>query len=91
MQNKHCPILSIALRLFKMKKEKGSTKINSELGADERIVPRKRGPAPGAPTRKYNLLLDEELAEWGKRQAGGLSGLVRRLLKEERERGASDS
>jgi len=43
---------------------------------------KKPGPVPGAPTRKYNILLEEEVAEWGKMQPGGLSELVRRLLKE---------
>ena len=47
---------------------------------------RKPGPVPGPPTKKYNLLLEETLAEWGKRQPGGLSQLLRRLLKEERDR-----
>lgn len=42
---------------------------------------RKRpGPVPGPPTRKYNILLEEELGEWGKLQPGGLSELIRRLL-----------
>lgn len=44
------------------------------------------GPVPGPPTRKYNILLDEALAEWAKRQSGGLSELLRRLLKEEQKR-----
>ena len=64
-------------------------------GADDRKGERERveqgerrrpGPVPGPPTRKYNILLDEELAEWGKQQPGGLSELLRRLLKEEREK-----
>jgi hypothetical protein len=33
-------------------------------------------------------LLEAELAEWGKRQPGGLSELIRRLLKEEQKRRA---
>jgi hypothetical protein len=41
---------------------------------------KKPGPVPGPPTRKYNVLLDEALAEWGKHQPGGLSELLRRLL-----------
>lgn len=48
---------------------------------------RRPGPVPGPPTRKYNILLEEDVAEWGKQQRGGLSELVRRLLKEERDRG----
>lgn len=47
---------------------------------------KKPGPVPGQATRKYNLLLPEELGEWGKEQPGGLSELVRRLLREEQER-----
>jgi hypothetical protein len=31
-------------------------------------------------------MLEDERAEWGKRQPGGLSELLRRLLMEERER-----
>lgn len=45
-------------------------------------LPKKRpGPVPGPPTRKYTVLLEEELAEWGKRQPGGLSETLRALLK----------
>jgi hypothetical protein len=47
---------------------------------------RKRpGPVPGPPTAKYTVLLEPELAEWAKTQPGGLSELVRRLLREARE------
>ena len=51
---------------------------------------RKPGPVPGVPTRKYNVMLEESLAEWAKVQPGGLSEMVRRLLNEERQRRASD-
>ncbi len=48
---------------------------------------RKRpGPVPGPITKKYNVLIEEELAEWGKQQLGGLSELIRRLLSAERRR-----
>ena len=47
---------------------------------------KKPGPIPGPPMRKYNVLIEEELAEWGKRQPGGLSELIRALLTEERKR-----
>ena len=57
-----------------------------ESDSKEARARRKPGPAPGPPTRKYNLLLGEELGEWGKQQPGGLSELVRRLLKEEKMR-----
>ena len=50
----------------------------------EAATPRKRpGPVPGAKTRKYTVLLEEELGEWGKRQRGGLSELTRRLIQKE--------
>jgi hypothetical protein len=52
--------------------------------SDTQPARKKPGPVPGAPTRKYNILLEEEIAEWGKVQPGGLSELVRRLLKEAR-------
>ena len=48
-------------------------------GTPERKKP---GPVPGPATRKYNVLIEEELAEWGKRQPRGLSELLRRLLKQ---------
>ena len=48
---------------------------------------RKRpGPLPGPPMRKYNVLIEEDLAEWGKSQPGGLSALIRNLLTAERLR-----
>ena len=50
---------------------------------------KKPGPIPGPPTRKYNLLIEEELGEWGKLQPGGLSAVVRRLLKAEQKKQAS--
>ena len=31
----------------------------------------KPGPVPGVPTRKYNVLIEEGLAEWAKAQPGG--------------------
>ena len=70
-----------------MKTEHDDNRENPDSG--EARVRRKPGPVPGPPTRKYNLLLDEELGEWGKQQPGGLSELVRRLIKEERDRRAS--
>ena len=59
-------------------------RIEPNMGKES--APKKPGPMPGSPTRKYNVLLDEELAEWGKAQPGGLSELLRRILKEERSR-----
>ena len=47
---------------------------------------RKPGPLPGPSMRLYSMRLDPADADWGKRQPDGLSGLVRRLLKQERQR-----
>ena len=47
---------------------------------------RKPGPVPNPARRRTTVMLEDELAEWGKRQPGGLSELLRRLLMEERER-----
>ena len=47
---------------------------------------KKPGPVAGPPRVRYMVLLDEEPAEWGKHQAGGLSELVRRLLREAYEK-----
>ena len=63
----------------------GYTKM-SEMQTHETKARKKPGPLPGPPTRKYNILLEEELGEWAKRQPGGLSKLVRRLIREERQR-----
>jgi hypothetical protein len=46
----------------------------------------RRGPIPAASRQHYNVMLDKELAEWGMRQPGGLSALLRRLLKLSRDR-----
>lgn len=67
-----------------MKKEKDDKRESPDSGGAR--VRRKPGPVPGPPTRKYNLLLDEELGEWGKQQPGGLSELVRQLLAQEKKR-----
>lgn len=47
---------------------------------------RKPGPVPGTEKRQYTILIEPELGDWGKAKAGGLSELVRRLLREEKER-----
>ncbi len=48
---------------------------------------RKRpGPVRKLNTKQYVVMLEEEPAEWGKHQAGGLSELVRRLLREAYEK-----
>lgn len=46
----------------------------------------KPGPTPGEPTKQVSVMLPPALAEWGKKQHGGLSELVRQLLEEERKR-----
>lgn len=51
---------------------------------------KKPGPRPNpalAAMDKYTMKLDPEDAEWGKAQPGGLSDLVRRLLREARRKG----
>lgn len=52
---------------------------------EETPLKRKPGPVPGPKTERYQVLLEPELAEWGKQQPGGLSELIRRLLREARE------
>jgi hypothetical protein len=47
---------------------------------------KKPGPVPGPLTVKATLRLEPELLEWGKHKPGGLSELVRRLLREEYEK-----
>ena len=46
---------------------------------------KKPGRVAGPTTQKFNVLIEPELAEWAKHQPGGLSEMVRRLLKQERE------
>jgi hypothetical protein len=58
---------------------------NSCMGTEKKPQ-RKRGPVPGLNTAQYTLMLEPEPAEWGKTQPGGLSELVRRLLREEYEK-----
>jgi len=55
-------------------------KTNSDPGG------RRRGRVPSETERiKTTLLLDLDTVEWGKRQPGGLSGLIRQLLREKFE------
>ncbi len=47
---------------------------------------RKRGRVPATvPRVKTTLLLDLDTVEWGKHQPGGLSEIIRRLLRQEYE------
>jgi len=48
-----------------------------------RQTARRPGPVPGPPTARYQVLLEPRDAEWAKTQPGGLSALLRRLLKRE--------
>ncbi len=48
--------------------------------------PRRPGPVPGPPTARYQVLLEPRDAEWAKTQPGGLSEMLRRLLKGEYDR-----
>lgn len=53
------------------------------------LVQKQRGPVARAGRARVTVYLDESLAEWGKRQEGGLSDLLRRLLAEAHEQKAS--
>jgi len=59
--------------------------MESQADTDIRI-PKKRGPAKRLDTDRYQVMLDPTDAEWAKSQPGGLSELVRRLLREEKQR-----
>ena len=55
-------------------------KTNSDPGG------RRRGRVPADAERvKTTLLLDLDTVEWGKRQPGGLSEIIRQLLREKYE------
>jgi len=43
---------------------------------------KKRGPIPGPETVRTSVMLEPDLVDWGKRKPGGLSDLMRRLLRE---------
>ncbi len=53
--------------------------------------PRRKGPVPGPPTVAVTVRLEYEQAEWGKRQQGGLSELLRRLLREAKEKAEAET
>ena len=44
--------------------------------------PRKKGPTPGPLTMPYTVILEPLFAEKGKQETGGLSQLLRHMLKE---------
>jgi hypothetical protein len=51
------------------------------------IPKKKRGPVKRLPPMiDTHIYLEPDLVEWAKRQEGGLAGLVRRLLQQERDR-----
>lgn len=47
---------------------------------------RRYGPVPNTKLRPYTVMLEDDTAEWGKHQPGGLSNLLRQLLLQERNR-----
>jgi len=47
---------------------------------------KKRGPVANPNLVITSVSLDADLLEWGKNQPGGLAALVRRLLREEKEK-----
>jgi hypothetical protein len=49
---------------------------------------RKPGPVPGPEKRQFTILIEPDLGEWAKQQPGGLSEMVRRLLREARNAAA---
>lgn len=53
--------------------------------------PRPRGRPATISTEKYTLSLEAETAEWAKQQPGGLSHLLRCLLREAYEKNRSNS
>lgn len=53
--------------------------------ATSTLPKKKRGPVAQSGRTRVTVYLDEPLADWGKRQEGGLSDLLRRLLVEARE------
>ena len=56
---------------------------DTEAGAKDG---RRRGRVPSQAERvKTTLLLDLDTVEWGKREPGGLSEIIRRLLRQEYE------
>lgn len=58
-------------------------------------IGRQRGRVPGFSTGrervKTTLLLDLDTVEWGKHQPGGLSELIRQLLRQACETGKKDT
>lgn len=52
-----------------------------ENDSPEQTQPRTTGPLPHFHTRMTAVMLEDDIIEWGKRQPGGLSATVRRLLR----------
>ena len=46
---------------------------------------RKPGPLPGPPMKTYTINIEEEDAEWAKRQPGGMAAFVRGKIREARQ------
>lgn len=51
----------------------------------------KPGPVPGPIKVQATILIEPDLIQWGKHKPGGLSQLVRRLLREAKEKENTDS
>ena len=52
---------------------------------------RKRsGPIPGPLTAKITVLIEPDMIEWGKRQPGGLSATLRKLLRETKDKDTAE-
>jgi len=49
---------------------------------NEKKTPGRPGPTPGPKTVRTTVMVEPDLVEWGKQQPGGLSDLIRRLLRE---------
>ena len=46
---------------------------------------RKPGPLPGPPMKTYTINIEEDDAEWAKRQPGGMAALIRGMLRDARQ------
>ena len=51
----------------------------------------KPGPKTGIKTVKATVLIEPDMRDWGTSQPGGLSVLMRRLLKQEKEKADKDT
>lgn len=49
-------------------------------------IKRGRGRPEGPETKRYQVLLEPEEAEWAKSQSGGLSETIRKLIRQAKEK-----